>query len=205
MRQNDVGPDSAEEPRISIPTLRTPRLVLRPWRESDLEPFAVMNADPEVMRHFPSTLSRSEAADLMRRIEEHFRKHGFGPWAVEIIGGESFIGFTGIMVPEIEAAFTPCIEVGWRIAREHWGKGYAPEAARAALGFGFNEAGLEEIVSFTVEGNRASRRVMEKLGMTRDPADDFDHPHLPPGDPLRRHVLYRLGRKAFLEREAAGP
>ncbi len=186
-----MSPQS-DRPKNGVATIRTERLILRPWREEDLEPFAEMNADPEVMRHFPKTLTRDESAGLADHAAELFRRHGFGPWAMEIPGVASFIGFTGLAVPDFSAPFMPCVEVAWRVAREHWGRGYATEAARAAVEFGFESCGLNEIVSFTVVDNRASRRVMEKIGMTHDPMEDFDHPSLPEGHLLRRHVLYRL-------------
>jgi len=173
--------------------LRTGRLVLRQWRDSDLDPFAALNADPEVMRHFPGTLSREQSDDLARAIVTAIDALGWGLWAVEVQGGPEFIGFVGLAEPGFEAHFTPAVEVGWRLAREHWGHGYATEAAQAAIDFGFDELELPEIVSMTTPQNVRSRRVMERLGMTRDPCDDFDHPRIPDG-PLRRHVLYRLKR-----------
>jgi len=150
-----------------------------------------MNADPEVMAHFPATLTRAESDLLMERIEAGFEAHGFGLWAVDVRKSEEFIGFVGLGVPEFEAHFTPAIEIGWRLARPAWGHGYATEAAGAALEFGVEVAGLTEVVSFTSTGNDRSRAVMERLGMTHDPAEDFDHPALPKGHPQRRHVLYR--------------
>ena len=174
--------------------LRTERLVLRRWKDSDREPFAALNADPRVMEFFPSTLTREECDAMIDRIERHFEERGFGLWAVEVQGGPSCIGFVGLWTPSFEAHFTPCVEVGWRLAYEAWGKGYATEAARAALRFGFEKLGLDEIVAMAVEGNRRSRRVMDKLGMTHDPADDFDHPRYEDGHPCRQHVLYRLKR-----------
>jgi RimJ/RimL family protein N-acetyltransferase len=173
-------------------TLRTPRLLLRAWRESDRAPFARMNVDPRVMEHLPGPLSRAESDALVDRIGAHFAERGFGLWAVEAPGVADFVGFVGLSVPGFAAAFTPCVEVGWRLAAEQWGRGYATEAARAALAHGFGALGLAEIVSFTVPANARSLRVMEALGMRRDPAEDFDHPGLPAGHPLRRHVLYRL-------------
>lgn len=173
-------------------TLRTHRLLLRPWRAADRAPFAALNADPEVMRHFTGTLTRDKSDVLVDWVERHFEIHGFGPCALELVEGGEFIGFTGLSIPEFETAFTPCVEIGWRIAREHWGRGYATEAARAAVAYGFDTLGLGEIVAFTVPPNSASRRVMEKLGMRHDTDGDFDHPKLPEGHPLRRHVLYRL-------------
>ncbi len=144
------------------------------------------------MEHFPGTLTRRESDELVERIEGGFEANGFGLWALEVRGSGEFVGFTGLDVPEFEAHFTPAVEVGWRLARSAWGNGYATEAARAALLFGFEEVGLKEIVSFTTVANRRSRAVMERLGMSHDPADDFDHPSLPRGHPLRPHVLYRL-------------
>lgn len=146
------------------------------------------------MRYFPTTLSRAESDAFAERIEAHFAEHGFGLWAVEAPGDVPFIGFVGLSVPRFEAPFTPCVEVGWRLAAAHWGHGYAPEAARAALAFGFDRLALREILSFTAVANEPSRRVMEKLAMTHDPADDFAHPALPEGHELQRHVLYRMAR-----------
>jgi len=174
--------------------LETERLLLRRWRPSDRAPFAELNADTKVAEFLPGTLTREESDAFAARIEAHFERHGFGLWAVEIPGVASFAGVVGLSVPRFEAHFTPCVEIGWRLAAEHWGKGYATEGARAALDFGFDVLGLEEIVSFTVPGNLGSRRVMEKLGMTHDPEEDFDHPLLPKGHPLRRHVLYRVAQ-----------
>lgn len=171
--------------------LTTRRLVLRRWRASDREPFAALNADPEVMRYFPALLTRAESDALIERAERHFDAHGFGPWAVEVIGGPVFIGFVGLSYVPFEAPFTPAVEVGWRLSRAAWGRGYAAEAASAALAYGFSTLRRDEIVSFTVPANLPSRRVMERIGMTRDAAGDFEHPRLAPGDPLRRHVLYR--------------
>lgn len=150
-----------------------------------------MNADPEVMRHFPALLTRGQSDTCAERIEAHWATHGFGLWAVEIPGVAPFAGFVGLSVPRFEAAFTPCVEIGWRLDRAHWRQGYATEAAGAAMAFGFDELRLREIVSFTVPSNAASRRVMEKLGMTHHERDDFEHPSLPEGHSLRRHVLYR--------------
>jgi RimJ/RimL family protein N-acetyltransferase len=176
-----------------MPALRTERLIMRRWRDEDREPFAEMNADPRVMEHFPGRMTRSESDRLVDRIVAHFDEHGYGLWAVEVPGKVPFAGFVGLNVTLFEAPFTPAVEVGWRLAAGHWGHGYATEAAREAVRYGFDEAGLDEIVSFTVPANVRSRRVMERLGMTRDPAGDFDHPSLV-GSPLARHVLYRLRR-----------
>jgi RimJ/RimL family protein N-acetyltransferase len=172
--------------------LRTDRLRLRGWLPTDRAPFAALNADPRVMEHFASVLSREESDALASRIEAHFEQHGFGLWAVEISNVTSFAGFIGLSVPRFEAHFTPCVEIGWRLATQYWGLGYATEGARAALALGFETLRLEELVSFTVPGNLRSRRVMEKIGMVHNPADDFEHPAMPEGHSLRRHVLYRV-------------
>jgi RimJ/RimL family protein N-acetyltransferase len=174
--------------------LRTDRLYLRRWLASDRPPFARLNADPRVAEFLRGPLSCQESDAMADRIEAHFERHGFGLWAVEVPGVTPFAGFIGLAVPRFEAAFTPCIEVGWRLDAAHWNQGYATEGARAALDFGFRWLQAEEIVSFTTSANVRSRRVMEKLGMTRSADDDFDHPLLPEGHPLRRHVLYRLRR-----------
>ena len=175
-------------------SLRTERLLLRQWRDSDRDAWAALNADPLVLEYFPSTLSREQSDHWATVNHDRLATQGWGLWAVEVVDGPPFIGFVGLAAPGFEASFTPCVEVGWRLAREHWGKGYAPEAARAALAFGFEDLRLDEIVSFTAVGNAKSRRVMEKIGMTE--AFEFDHPKLP-GDPLERHVLYRLTRTAW--------
>jgi RimJ/RimL family protein N-acetyltransferase len=190
---------------MSVPTqprvvLSTERLILRHWRDSDRTPFARMNADPQVMEFLPRVLSREESDAAAERIENHFRRHGFGLCAVQARDTASFIGFIGLSIPAFKARFSPCVEIGWRLAREYWGQGLATEGARAVTRYGFLELGLEEIVSFTVPGNIRSRRVMEKLSMSHDPLEDFDHPQLPPGHPLRRHVLYRLRRSEWSER-----
>ena len=172
--------------------LTTPRLVLRLWRPSDRAPFAAMNADAAVMAWFPARLTAAESDGLADAIEAHHRTHGFGLWALEIPGVAPFAGYVGLSVPGFTAPFTPCVEIGWRLAAAHWGRGYATEAARAVLTRAWDVLGLEEVVSFTTTGNERSRAVMARLGMRYDPADDFDHPRLAPGHPLRRHVLYRV-------------
>ena len=173
--------------------LRTARRVLREWRDSDRAPFAALNADPAVMEFYPSTLTTAESDALVDRIVARFDE-GVCLWAVEVPGEAPFIGYVGLAPATFEAHFTPTVEVGWRLAHEYWGRGYAPEAARAAMTDGFGRMALDEIVSFTSALNLRSRRVMEKLGMHCDAADDFDHPSVPEGNRLRRHVLYRLGR-----------
>lgn len=179
-----------EEP--VLPVLITDRLRLRPWEDRDLEPFAAMNADPKVMEFFPACLDRAESDALARRIVAGFVERGYGLWAVEVPQVAAFIGFIGLSVPRFEAHFTPCVEIGWRLAAPFWGQGYAVEGAQVALAFGFLDGGMEEIVSFTAATNQRSRRVMERLGMTHAPADDFPHPALPDDHPLKPHVLYRL-------------
>jgi RimJ/RimL family protein N-acetyltransferase len=177
---------------VSTPVIETPRLLLRAWRPEDREPFAALNADPRVMEHLPAVLPRAQSDALANHSEKHFERHGFGPWAVEVPGVAPFIGFVGLDVPAFEAHFTPCVEIGWRIAAQHWGNGYATEAALASARHAFDVVGLEELVSFTTPANVRSQAVMRRIGMTHDPADDFDHPRLPPGHRLRRHLLFRL-------------
>lgn len=172
--------------------IKTERLILRPWRDEDLELFAQLNADPRVMEYFPSVKSYQETAEEFRRIKEGFETFGWGFWAASLIEGGQFIGFIGLKNVGFKANFTPAVEIGWRLAYEYWGKGYAVEGARAALKYGFENLGLNEIVSFTVVNNMRSRRVMEKIGMYHDAESDFDHPRLAEGHPLRRHVLYRI-------------
>ena len=174
--------------------LETERLLLRRWKDSDRQPFSRLNADPRVMEFMPSRLSREESDRLVDQIESHFRKRGFGLYAVELRQDHSFIGFIGLAVPSFRAHFTPCVEIGWRLSADYWGQGLATEGARKVMRHAFETLGLEELVSFTVPANIRSRRVMEKLGMTYQPTDEFDHPGLPEGHPLRRHVLYRLRR-----------
>ncbi len=171
--------------------LLTPRLLLRRWREADREPFARMNADPRVMRFFPAQLSRAESDALVFRAEAHFAANGFGPFAAELRHTGEFAGYIGLVIPSFEAHFTPAVEIGWRLDATLWNRGLATEGAREVLRYAFEELRLPEVVSFTVLENRASRRVMEKIGLRRDPGGDFDHPRLPEGHPLRRHVLYR--------------
>jgi RimJ/RimL family protein N-acetyltransferase len=165
---------------------------MRRWAAADREPFACMNADARVMEYFPGTLTREESDGLVNRVEAHFDRHGFGLFAVELRETGMLIGFIGLSVPAFNAHFTPCVEIGWRLGFDYWGRGLATEGAREALRHGFDVVGLREIVSFTTEANLRSRRVMERIGMTYDPADDFDHPGLTEGHPRRRHVLYRM-------------
>jgi RimJ/RimL family protein N-acetyltransferase len=182
--------------------LTSTRLLLRRWRESDREPFARLNADPEVMRHMPSVLTRSESDGLIADIEARFTRDGFGLWALELRDSGELLGFTGLSAVPFAEHFTPAVEVGWRLRRSAWGSGYATEAARTSLAFGFGELALTEIVSFTGAANSRSRAVMERLGMRRDPRDDFEHPLVAPDSPLRAHVLYRLAAEEW---RAASP
>jgi RimJ/RimL family protein N-acetyltransferase len=178
----------------SVSDIHTDRLLLRGWCDSDREPFARINRDPMVMEFFPAPLSAQESSALFDRIQSHFDQHGFGLWAAEVRETGSFIGYIGLAVPRFAAAFTSCVEIGWRLDSAHWGKGLATEGARAVASHAFNVLHLGELVSLTAPANVRSRRVMEKLGMTHDPGEDFDHPMMPAGHPLRRHVLYRLNR-----------
>jgi len=182
------------------PRLSTARLLLRPWRDRDKAVWAAVNADPEVMEHFPATLTPEQSGEMVDRMIAAWRDRGMGWWAVERLDSGATVGGVAVTAPLWDACFTPCVEVGWRLASEHWGHGFAPEAARAAIDWGFAELDPpnDEIVSFTTVGNDKSRRVMEKLGFVHDPADDFDHPLL--GDwHEARHVLYRMARKRWVE------
>jgi len=176
------------------PELTTGRLELRRWRPEHRAPFAAMNADPEVMRYFRGVLDRDASDAFIDRIETSFEELGYGLWAVERRGDGEFLGFTGLTRQTFPAHFTPAVEIGWRFKRSAWGNGYATEAARAALEFAFSTADLDEVVSITTRGNAASRAVMARIGMSYDPADDFEYPSLPEGHPLRPSVLYRIGR-----------
>lgn len=177
--------------------LETERLILRRWQSSDIEPFAALNADPEVMRYFPSVLSLAESKAMVDRIEAHYEAHGFGLWAVEHRQSGEFIGFIGLSIPAFQAPFMPAVEVGWRLARDFWGQGYATEGANAALRYGFETLGLAEIVSFTATVNLRSIAVMQRLGMTTDEAENFDHPKVRSNSWLCRHVLYRIDVQSF--------
>jgi RimJ/RimL family protein N-acetyltransferase len=174
--------------------LETERLRLRNWQLSDREPFAQLNIDPRVMEFFPKRLSREESDAMVDRIESHFRAKGFGLYAAELRSDGRFVGYIGLHTPTFEAHFTPCVEIGWRVSSDVWGQGLATEGARAVVRHAFQELGLDEILSFTVPANQRSIRVMQKLGMTHDGADDFEHSNLPICHPLRSHVLYRLRR-----------
>lgn len=182
-----------------VPRLETERLILRCWRESDIQPFVAMGQDPKVMENLGPLLSADETAAMAGRIHASFEQNGFGVFAVEVKGGPDFIGFIGLAIPRFEAPFTPCVEVGWRLAADHWGKGYAGEGAKRCLEFAFSPLDLTEIVALTAVGNSNSRRVMEKLAMTYEPIYDFEHPNVT--DPkLKAHVLYRITKEQFLRR-----
>lgn len=172
--------------------LRTERLILRGWRDDDLAPFAALNADPDVGRFLNGTLDRATSDGLAARIRDGIAERGWGLWAVEVVGGDRFIGFTGLAPVTFDAAFAPATEIGWRLARPAWGHGYASEAARAVLAHAFGALGFDALVSFTAAINTRSRRVMERIGMQHDPESDFDHPAIAPEHPLARHVLYRI-------------
>jgi RimJ/RimL family protein N-acetyltransferase len=176
--------------------LHTRRCVLRQWKPSDLAPWAEMNADPEVRRYFSSIATEEQARGEAERCRDAIAQRGWGMWALEVPGVLPFAGFVGLAVPHYDAPWVPAVEIGWRLPRAAWGKGLATEAAQAALDFGFARLGLAEIVAITVPANAPSRRVMERLGMLRDEAGDFDHPRIEAGHPLRRHVLYRKARPA---------
>lgn len=173
------------------PELTTERLRLRRWCDADRAPFAAVNADPLVMATLGPPLDRAQSDAMIDRIEAHFDERGFSLWCVDVLGSWRSIGFVGLSVPRFDAPFTPCVEIGWRIGSAYWGLGYAPEAARAVLAYAWDVVGLDEVVSFTAATNTKSRRVMDKIGLVRDPDGDFEHPDVPVGDPLRPHVLYR--------------
>jgi ribosomal-protein-alanine N-acetyltransferase len=180
-----------------VPELVTNRLRLRQWQDADLGPFAALNADPDVTRYFPERLTSGRSDEFATKIRAAIDREGWGLWAVQVVAGPSFVGFVGLNPARFNAHFTPALEVGWRLARPYWGNGYATEAAGAALSFGFAHLGVPEIVSFTAAINDRSIRVMRRLGMSHDPADDFDHPDVPDGE-LRHHVLYRISKDDWL-------
>jgi RimJ/RimL family protein N-acetyltransferase len=184
-------------------SLMTDRLILRRWTDADREPFAAMNADAEVVRYLRGKLDRAASDAFIDRMEAGFERYGFGLWAVEVKQTGLFLGFTGLAMQTFPAHFTPAVEVGWRMARYAWGRGYATEAARTAMAFGFTGVGLPEVVSITTRGNERSIAVMRRLGMVTDPGWDFEHPLLPRGHPLRPHVLFRLSADDWAAQQAA--
>jgi RimJ/RimL family protein N-acetyltransferase len=185
-------PDAAPE----IIEFETARLRLRRWRDADREPFAALNADPIVMEYFPSMLDRTATFAMIDRFEAAFAERGWSNWAVEVIATGEFIGFVGLSIPRLQFPFSPCVEIGWRLARAHWGKGYASEGASGALRAGFERIGLPEILSWTSVVNQRSRAVMERIGM-HDTHEDFEHPGIAAGHLLRQHVLYRVRREEW--------
>ena len=168
----------------------TPRLKLRQWKEEDKEPFFKLNSDPRVMKFMPKLLSKEESDNFVERIKRRFKEDGYSFFAVELIENQTFIGLIGLSIPRFQSFFTPCVEIGWRLAYDYWGKGYATEGAKASLNYGFNELNLSEIVSFTVSKNLRSRQVMERIGMKF--IDEFQHPLLPKEHCLSKHVLYKI-------------
>lgn len=171
--------------------LTTPRLGLRRWQPADLGPFAEMNADPAVREFFPNLMTREQTAESIRRIETHFDQHGYGFYALDVLETGEFIGFTGLVyLDSFEAWFVPCVEIGWRLRRDAWGRGYAPEAAQACLTYAWNILKLPRVYAYTAESNAKSRRVMQKIGMTL--SGQFDHPTIEAGHPLQRHVVYEI-------------
>ena len=187
---------------MPVKTITTQRLLLRSWRESDIEPFFRLNTDPEVVEYLPSPISETESQQFAARIQDHFAEHGYGLYALENREDGSFLGYTGLNWTSFESHFTPALEVGWRLARDAWGQGYATEAARACVDHAFRETPIPEIVSFTVPANRRSIAVMERLQLTRKPEDDFVHPRLGKDHPLGAHVLYRIARADWLSLES---
>ena len=182
-----------------VTELTTERLLLRGWTDDDLAPWAALNDDPAVMEHFPGHLTREQSDASAQRIRTALQENGWGLWAVEVRESGEFVGFTGLQVPRFDAPFMPAVEIGWRLARSSWGRGYATEAARASLAHAFGPLGLDEVVAMVVPGNTRSQGVMRKLGMRHDEDADFDHPLIEEGSPVRRHRLYRLTRQEWLE------
>ena len=183
-------------------TLETERLILRQWRDADRVAFAALNADPVVMEFFPETRTRDQADAVLDILIDHIDRHGFGFWALELRETGENIGFTGLQHTDIEARFSPAVEIGWRLARDHWGKGYATEAARASLDYAFDTLKLDEVVSFAVETNLRSRKVMERIGMVHEPAFDFAHPGIDPQSPIAPHAFYCITKRQW---EVASP
>lgn len=182
--------------------IETPRLILRTWKDSDLEPMAAIDQDPKVCEFLPGQGSLEGTRGGIAYIKQHFETHGFSVYAVELKSTGEMIGFVGLSVPSFEAHFTPCVEIAWRLASHHWNQGYATEAAKAVLQYAFTKLNLNEVVSFTVANNYASRRIMEKIGMHREAAGDFDHPRIEKESPLCRHVLYRISKEDFIKQNS---
>ncbi len=195
----------SDVPGSAVHRLLTDRLVLREFTDADRAPFAAMNADPVVMAHFPEPYDRARSDGFVDRIGACWAERGWGLWALELRRSGEFLGYTGLWPAEFEAPFTPAVEVGWRLAASHWGRGYASEAGRASLTFGFDTLDLPRIVSFTATQNVRSQRVMARIGLQRDAAGDFEHPGVPVGHPLRPHVFYLLERQEWERAGAVGP
>lgn len=183
----------------------TTRLILRPWQASDIEPFVQLNQDPQVMEFFPGIYTVEETIEQVEKFKQHFVQHKYTMYACELKNTNEFIGFIGLMYRDFVANFTPCVEIGWRLAYKHWGQGLAVEAAQQCLNIGVNEFNLNEIVSFTAKSNLRSQRVMQKLGMTRDIKGDFHHPKLAVDDPLSLHVLYRISKEQWYTQSKITP
>jgi RimJ/RimL family protein N-acetyltransferase len=183
---------------MALIELSTPRLLLRTWQPADLRGFAELNADPQVMRYFPSVMNRAQSDGMARRMQAHFVTHGFGYWVLERHAQPGLLGVLGLQRVGFAATFTPAVEIGWRIQRAHWRQGYALEAAQAVLAYAFAGLQLAEVLAFTVPANLPSQALMQRLGLERNPDEDFAHPLLPVGHPLRNHWLYRLGRERWL-------
>jgi RimJ/RimL family protein N-acetyltransferase len=196
----NCGPDF-----VMAEILETPRLLLRPWRDSDVAAWAAMNADPRVMEYFPSTYDRERSETTAARLRERLDRDGYGWWIVEMKHGPSFAGVVALQDVPFDAHFTPALEVGWRLAYPYWGAGIATEGARAALGYAFLELGRSEVVALTAAVNLRSQRVMQRLGMTYDSRDDFEHPNVEPGHRLRPHVLYRVRASSSPVRDQSRP
>jgi RimJ/RimL family protein N-acetyltransferase len=179
---------------MASPIVATERLILRPWKDEDFATFAEMNADPQVREFFPSVLTRKESDASIQYFQDAYKRDGFCLFAAELIAGSEFIGFVGLqrMTFEVPGVPEPAVEIGWRLARAHWGKGLATEGARGVVRYAFETLKLPEVIAITVPKNVRSRRVMEKIGMKHHPELDFDHPRLPEGHPMRRHVLYAI-------------
>ena len=184
--------------------LQSNRLILRQWTDRDLVPFAALNADPDVMAYFPATLSKAQSDDVAKTMQSLIAQRGWGLWAVEVPDQAGFIGFVGLHIPANDLPCSPCVEIGWRLAKAHWGRGYACEAAEAALGYAFQELGLAEVLSFTAVGNQRSESVMKKVGMSNT-GTNFQHPNIDAGHPLREHLLYRITAQKWSQGRFRGP
>ncbi|MBX3659460.1 MAG: GNAT family N-acetyltransferase [Ramlibacter sp.] len=199
-------PSRAPATPVAPSLLTSARVRLRPWADADRAPFAALNADPEVMAHFPARLSRAQCDEMVDRISHFIEENGWGFWAADRLAADGtppqFMGFVGLNRPMADLPFKPCVEIGWRLARPFWGQGLASEAAQLALRVGFDSLGLDEIVAFTAVGNQRSRAVMHRLGLQESPGERFEHPSVPVGHPVRPHCLYRLPRRQWAARQS---